>query len=117
MAFVVRLVKRHHRGKPDLFEHRITCDHCGLDIDDARLANALWWSDVMEYGATVDVNTVHKSCTLAFEATSHGMWYSDELALYLQGVVDNAGLGTGADLDTGRAHGGGTLRQVIGEAL
>ncbi len=111
MAFVVRLIKRHHQGKPDLFEHRITCDHCGLDIDDAQLANVLWWSDVMEYGATVDVSTVHKSCTLAFEATSHSMWYSDELAIYLQGVVDNAGL------DTDRAHGGGTLRHAIGEAL
>ncbi len=110
MALVVRLVKRHHLGVPDLYEHRLVCDYCGENIEDAHSANALWWPHDMEYGATAPIVTVHKACNRAFEATRPGLWYWEELPVYLQGVLDNAGV------NADRARRRGAITRALGES-
>ncbi len=94
MGLIVRPVKQHHLGEPDIFKHVVQCDHCKRDIEDLNLGNALWLVPPagVEYGEAVKIRTVHKTCTHTFELANAGTWYSDGLARYLVGALDNGGV-------------------------
>lgn len=83
-----RLELNHEKGQPDLYCPAVSCDFCGLPIDNARDGNYHWQAPGSPLCFT------HKRCAADFERrNANGVrWLSDELRLLPVRIATNLGI-------------------------
>ncbi len=86
------------------------CDHCKLEILDAKLCNAIWLGDRRkEEGFRFDVGHVHKECDHAFQcahpAPDGAQWFWQGLNHHIYMLLKNTGYDAGDGRGDKRAPG------------